>query len=259
MAVLCVLQLFTANGRVLWLFDTGYPDVFGTMPSYNNYAQFVELALPVATWEALCNRDRALGYALAAGVLFASVIGSTSRAGAILCTAELLVVPAVAVLRSRHSSETGRPNRLTRLLAVTAAAVLVFTFVIGWERILKRFEQRDPYFVRRELVVAAADMMRERPWIGYGLGSFPLVYPAHARKEFAFQANHVHNDWAEFAAEGGLPFLVLTLIPFVVLAPRLLRTPWALGIVALSLHACVDYPFPRPAVSAWLYLMLGML
>jgi hypothetical protein len=25
------------------------------------------------------------------------------------------------------------------------------------------------------------------------------------------------------------------------------------------LHACVDYPFPRPAVSGWIYAMLGAL
>ena len=50
MAALCLLQLFTSHGRVLWLFDTGYPDVFGTFPYHNNYAQFVELALPIALW-----------------------------------------------------------------------------------------------------------------------------------------------------------------------------------------------------------------
>jgi hypothetical protein len=25
------------------------------------------------------------------------------------------------------------------------------------------------------------------------------------------------------------------------------------------LHACVDYPFPRPAVSGWMFLMLALL
>jgi hypothetical protein len=25
------------------------------------------------------------------------------------------------------------------------------------------------------------------------------------------------------------------------------------------LHACVDFPFPRPAVSAWMFVMLALL
>ena len=33
-------------GRVLWLFPTGYRDVYATFPYYNNYAQFIELAFP---------------------------------------------------------------------------------------------------------------------------------------------------------------------------------------------------------------------
>ena len=53
MAVLCLTQLFTSEGNVLWVFSTGYPDVYGTFPSYNNYAQFIELALPIALWRAL--------------------------------------------------------------------------------------------------------------------------------------------------------------------------------------------------------------
>ena len=32
MAVLCLTQLFTSEGRVLWIFPTGYPDVYATFP-----------------------------------------------------------------------------------------------------------------------------------------------------------------------------------------------------------------------------------
>jgi O-antigen ligase len=71
--------------------------------------------------------------------------------------------------------------------------------------------------------------------------------------------NHAHNDWAEFAADGGFPFLLLVLIPFAVVVPVAVRNPWGLGLLAVMLHACVDYPFPRPAVSGWMFLMLALL
>jgi hypothetical protein len=35
------------------------------------------------------------------------------------------------------------------------------------------------------------------------------VYQRYAIKDFPFYANHTHNDWAEFAADGGLPFLLI--------------------------------------------------
>ena len=61
-------------------------------PSHNNYAQFIEVSLPIALWWALRDGWRSWGYALIGGALYASVIGAASRAGAILCTAELLAM-----------------------------------------------------------------------------------------------------------------------------------------------------------------------
>jgi O-antigen ligase len=101
--------------------------------------------------------------------------------------------------------------------------------------------------------------VKHKPLTGYGLGTFPEVYQQHAVKDFPFYANHAHNDWAEFAADGGVPFLLLVLIPFAVAVPTAIRHPWALGLVAVMLHACVDYPFPRPAVSGWMFALLGIL
>jgi len=48
---------------VLWVFPSGYPNVYATFVSRNGYSQFVELALPIALWRALregwrsCVRD----------------------------------------------------------------------------------------------------------------------------------------------------------------------------------------------------------
>jgi O-antigen ligase len=259
MAVLCLTQLFTSEGRVLWLFPSGNPDVYATFPSYNNYAQFIELALPIALWRALREGWQSWWYALAGGVLYASVIGSASRAGTALCTAELLAMIVIGLVRLRDP-ETGLPTRsTTAMLVVVPVLAAGLTLAVGWERVWQRFEHNDPYLVRREFIVAAIDMAKHRPLTGYGLGTFPEVYQRYAIKDFPFYANHTHNDWAEFAADGGIPFLLLVLIPFAACIPAAVRNPWGLGLVAVMLHACVDYPFPRPAVSAWMFLLLALL
>jgi hypothetical protein len=259
LAVLCLTQLFTSDGRVLWIFPTGYPNVYGTFPYDNNYAQFVELGLPIALWWAMRDGWRSWGYALIGGALYASVIGAASRAGAVLCTAELLAMLVIGLFFARRRT----PGPFIRTSAATLVMVpllaALFTFVVGWQRIWNRFQQIDPYVVRREFVLSAIDMARHRPLIGYGLGTFPEVYQQHAIKDFPFYANHAHNDWAEFAADGGIPFLLLVFIPFAAAVPTAMRHPWGLGLIAVMLHALVDYPFPRPAVSGWMFALLAML
>jgi O-antigen ligase len=259
MAVLCLIQLFTSDGRVLWIFPTGYPDVYATFPNHNNYAQFIEVSLPIALWWALRDGWRAWGYALIGGLLYASVIGAASRAGAILCTAELLAMLAIGVIQHKRQN-LGRLFRSTTVaLFMVPFLAAVFISVVGWQRIWERFQQEDPYEGRLEFMLSAVDMARHRPLMGYGLGTFPEVYQQYAIKDFSFYANHAHNDWAEFAADGGVPFLLLVFIPFAVAVPTAIRHPWGLGLIAVMLHACVDYPFPRPAVSGWMFAMLGLL
>jgi len=259
MAVLCLTQLFTSEGLVLWIFPTGYPDVYATFPSYNNYVQFIEVLLPITLWWALREGWRGWGYALIGGLLYASVIGAASRAGAILCTAELLAMLAIGLMQHKRQ----KPARFFRSTAATLVMVpllaATFTSVVGWQRIWERFQQHDPYEGRREFMLSAVDMAVHRPLIGYGLGTFPEVYQQHAIKDFPFYANHAHNDWAEFAADGGVPFFLLVFIPFAAAVPAALRHPWGLGLTAVILHACVDYPFPRPAVSGWMFAMLALL
>jgi O-antigen ligase len=259
MAVLCVTQLFTSEGRVLWIFSTGYPDVFATFQNQNNYAQFTELALPIALWRALREGWRSWWYSLSGGLLYASVIASASRAGAAICTAELLTMLAIGLAKLRNP-KTGFPSRSTAAtLVIIPILAVVFTLAVGWQRVWVRLEQHDLFSGRREFLIAAIDMVKHKPLTGYGLGTFPDVYQQYAVKDFPFYANHAHNDWAEFAADGGIPFLLLILIPFAVAVPTAIRHPWGLGLVAVMLHACVDYPFPRPAVSGWMFAILGIL
>src|SRR5579862_4635129 len=258
-AVLCMTQLFTSEGKVFWIFDSGYPDVYATFPSYNNYAQFIELALPLALWRALREGWKSWWYALSGGILYGSVIGSASRAGAFLCTAEIIVMMVLGLVKLRDP-ETGLLNRSTVSMVLMVPILAgAFTLAVGWERVWVRFQQNDPYLVRKEFMLAAVDMAKQRPLTGYGLDTFPAVYQRYAIKDFPFYANHTHNDWAEFAADGGIPFMLLLLIPFAAAIPIAVRNPWGLGLIAITLHACIDFPFPRPAVSGWMFLLLAVL
>jgi O-antigen ligase len=70
---------------------------------------------------------------------------------------------------------------------------------------------------------------------------------------------HAHNDWLEWAAEGGLPYALAWLVVAVSVVRPAVRSMWGLGVLAVFLHAFVDYPFARFGVSAWTMALLGAL
>lgn len=260
LAVLCLMQLNTSGGRILWIFTTSFGDIYGTFQNQNNYAQFVEVALPIALWGAVREGRRCWWYALAGGVLYASAVSVASRAGFVLCTGELIAILTIGLARFRRSNVQLSTRSVVLTILIVPLVAGAFTLAVGWKRTLDRFNDKDPFAIRREYFLGAVEMAKHRPLTGYGLGTYVQVYQKYSIKDFyPFYANHVHNDWAEFAADGGVPFLALVSIPFICAIPLACRHPWGLGLVATMLSACVDYPFPRPAVSGWMFAILAML
>jgi O-antigen ligase len=95
--------------------------------------------------------------------------------------------------------------------------------------------------------------------MGFGLGTYESAYPEYALFDIGLRVNHAHNDWLEWAAEGGIPLFLL--LGFVALwsARAAWQAPWAVGVGAVFVHSIVDYPLHRPALSAWLFVLLGAL
>lgn len=253
-SVWATLQVFTSGGKVFWLFPTEYASVMGPILSHNHYAAFIEVALPMAFYKALRSRHNSLLYAAMAAAMYASVVASASRAGAVLASAEIL---AVAALMAGRGMASGRAIGAALLRAAVLFAV--FTAVAGWGRVWERFWQPDPMNVRREFAISTLHMVRDHPFTGCGLGTWATVYPRYAIVDPGAFANQAHDDWLQFTAEGGIPFgaLMLTLLIWS-LAPAW-RSIWGLGVVSVFLHAFVDYPFSRPALGSWAILVLAML
>jgi hypothetical protein len=253
-SVWATLQTFTSGGKVLWLFPTESGSVMGPILSRNHYAAFIEVALPMALYRALRSRSDSLQYSAMAAAMYASVIASASRAGTVLATAEILTVAALMAARGFAS---GRAIGT----AVLRAAVLfaVFTTVAGWGRVWDRFWQPDPMSVRREFAISTLHMIADHPYTGCGLGTWATVYPRYAIVDPGTIANQAHDDWLQFAAEGGIPFGVLMFTLSIWALRPAWRSIWGLGVVAVFLHAFVDYPFSRPALGSWAILVLAML
>jgi len=252
LSILSVLQFFTSPGKVYWLFDSGYQDaVLGPFVSRDHYAAFVELVFPIALFEALPDRRRTLLNTAIAGTMFASVIAGASRAGAVLLVLEAFAVLLLAMFHGLGVRKL-RPAFLSLLLFT-----LVFGSVVGWTKLWQRFQDPDPYKYRREMLQSSIAMAREKPWTGLGLGSFEDVYRAYALFDEGSTVNHAHNDWAEWAAQGGVPFVALLLLLAMWSVPQAARSIWGLGVVSVFLHSLVDFNLQLPALAAWTFVLLG--
>jgi O-antigen ligase len=54
----------------------------------------------------------------------------------------------------------------------------------------------------------AADLIRERPWLGWGLGSFKFLYPPRLIDPTYQNIFHPHNIWLLLGAEAGIPAMI---------------------------------------------------
>jgi O-antigen ligase len=251
LSAVAILQQVSSGGKIFWLFPSGYTDgVLGPFVSRNQYSAWVELLLPVALYlSASRDRYRAL-YLCAAAVLYGSVIAGASRAGFLLTTGEAAAALGLMVRRRRV------PRKILLQFAGFAALAIL---AVGWQGLQARFEDRAAEAVRLDALQASIHMVRDQPWTGTGLGTWPQIYPRYAALDTGAFVNQAHNDWVQWAAEGGVPFFVLVLLFAALCSKPAVRSIYGLGVVAFLLHALVDYPMQqRPGLAAWFFAVAGL-
>ncbi len=276
-AVYGVGNLLLGNPRLLWLARDPVADATGTLVNRNHYAALFELCLPalLARHWLLARRRRGVrpdepGLAVlrlaAATMMGVAVLLSRSRAG-ILCLGAGLMVAFVL----SPSGRTGRRGRLT--LAAVVLLALGYGASVGLRPVADRFAELPlegasirPALWRDTLAVAL-----DFPLLGAGAGTFGVVLPAY-RTHLTDQAAyaHAHQDYLELAAEGGLGALLLILAAGASFGrtvraglrhahgrSRLALATRIGGLVAILLHAAVDFPLHIPGITMLLLLVVA--
>ena len=257
LAAISMLTVFSSPpGFAFWIFNAGSDRrTLGPFVYYNQYAAFIEAVLPLALARGILDPRRRVLYCVIAALLLASVVAGGSRMGTILCLLEVVAVPQVALSQRRIS-----PRTTARVLLLSLATLVVLGAVAGWDLIWKRLQEEHPYALRQNFLLSSLEMIRERPLRGFGLGTWSEVYPGFARFDDGLFANQAHNDWAQWASEGGIPFFLLLVgVAGMAIRPAF-RNLWGLGLLSVFLHCCIDYPMQqRPALAAFFFAMLGIL
>ena len=256
LAAVSMLTVFSSPpGVVFWRFQAGSDlRTLGPFVYYNQYAAFIEAVLPLALVRAILDTDRRVLYSVMGALLMASVVAGGSRAGTILCLAEVVAIPLIAVGQGIISRRAAG-----RVLLASVSTLVVLGAVAGWDVIWKRLQEPNPYAVRKDFLLSSVEMIRDRPLTGFGLGTWSEVYPGFARFDDGRFANQAHNDWAQWAAEGGLPFFLLMAVVVGLAVRPAYRSLWGLGLLAVFMHGFIDYPMQqRPALTAFFFALLGI-
>jgi O-antigen ligase len=249
-SVEAILQAYLSPGRVFGLFDTGYTHfVMGPIIYHTHFSVFIETILPIALFLAF----ESYAYLGIAAVLLAALVVSASRGGLIIASGEVLVV---LFLAYRQRPEARR--RMIRIALALAAVTAILTLIVGFATASERFYSEALAAGRVQFAISTLHMIAVHPWIGWGLGCWPTVYPSFATFDPGAIVNQAHSDWLQWTAEGGLPVgLAMLALALWAIKPAL-HSIWGIGILAVLIHAAFDYPFSRPAVGAWPILILSM-
>ena len=253
-SAICLLDLLEQAShtfKYFWIFPSRWTQIYGPFAYHNNFAQLVELSLPVTLWIGIGHRKPNLLFVLLGALQVGAVAAASSRAGFALVILEICAIAAIAYARYR------KPVVLTALATMVALSV-IFVLVAGLEGVTAKLKG-DQLLVRRDINKSSLAMIEAHPFTGWGLGTYMYVYPMFARYDDGTYVNQAHNDWLEWAVEGGIFFVVPMVVIFVWSLFPAVRSVWGIGLIAVCLNAAVDYPFARLGVCGWYFALAGML
>ena len=276
-ASFAVLQGLTPNGKLYWTWALEQGgSIYGPYVNHNHYAGLMEMLLPfplVLAATHFTHGNRKIAAAGIAALMAGSIFLSGSRGGMAAFVAQMVVL-AVLMLRRREGSW-----KQPIMLGAFLATVIVFLVWIGGNELTQRLasihsEAREEINggVRLSIDRDCLRMFAKRPLLGWGLGTFPIVYPEFRSFYTTFFVNQAHNDYLQLLVETGLAgfsiaawFLVLVfrraagkLKNWTETASGALTVAALLGCVGILVHSILDFNLQIPANAALFYVLCAV-
>jgi O-antigen ligase len=267
-AFFALAQELAPNGKIFWVYAPQFNgSIYGSYVNHNHYAGLMEMLVPIPLVVSMGHLLRGGKRALVAfgAVLMASTIFLSSSRGGMIAFALQIVVFAVLTLIQR------RNPRVAIALVAVCILVLGFLFFVGKGRVLGRLGDLDPG-VRLNMTKDCLRMFLHRPVAGFGLGTFPTVYPGYRSFYTNLFMNEAHNDYAQVLVETGLLGFGLMLWFLVSLYRRgrptsrrwefkwdgALSLAALLGCTGILFHSFVDFNMQIPANAALFYALCAL-
>jgi O-antigen ligase len=268
-AILLVFLSFWALGQLAFGAGRGHAH----FETGNTLASVLNIALaPAIVCLAYGVKDRRLEFFTV--VLFAGLVATLSRGGAIALVGGLMVTVVILGVRGMRASQLGK---VALLLLAGAASMVIAGALSKW---LPHLAGEAPVFSNLDSVKSRLELYR-LAWsttsFGLGIGYLAFRYvlevgradvPSYGETSFTY---FVHNDYLQALLELGVPGFILMV--FLVVAAFLAATraacnengtrvgpaAWLAGALTMAIHALVDFPFHAPMCLALFGLALGLI
>ncbi len=278
-ALFAVLQGMAPNGKVYWIRTLEQGGlVYGPYVNHNHYAGLMEMLTPfplVLAATHFTDGGRKIAVAGIAALMAASIFLSGSRGGMAAFVVQMVVLS--VLLARKREGNWKHPLMLGAFLAM----VIAFLLWMGNNELTRRLisihsEAREEINggVRLTIDRDCLRMLMRRPFLGWGLGTFPIVYPEFRSFYTNMFVNQAHNDYLQLLVETGLAgfsiavwFLVLV---FRQAAGKLRNNDWTenatgaltvaamLGCVGILVHSFLDFNLQIPANAALFYVLCAI-
>ncbi len=277
LASFAVLQGIAPNGKLYWIWPAEQGGaIYGPYVNHNHYAGLMEMLTPfplVLAATRFSDGSRKMFVMAVAALMAGSIFLSGSRGGMLALMAEIIVL-AVLVLRSQKGNW-----KQPLLLGGFLILVIGFLVWLGGNELTRRLAS-----IQTEMQVELTGgtrvtidrdclhMLVKRPILGWGLGTFPTVYPGFRSFYSTFFVNEAHNDYLQLLVETGLAGFAIA-VWFLVLVFRrataklkdwhqttsgAITVACLLGCVGILVHSFLDFNLQIPANAALFYVLCAI-
>jgi O-antigen ligase len=271
-AAMALFQGIAPNGKLYWLRQPTHGGwIYGSYVNHNHYAGLMELLVPIPlilSLSRLVEQKERIAAGVAAAVMTGTVFLSGSRGGMLAIFVEFAVL-AVVLLRQKRSMRVA--------LGVGAFAIVLLSLLswLGGKELTTRVssistEARSEVSggMRLNIDRDSIRMFRSKPLLGWGLGTFPVVYPEFRSFYTNFFVNEAHNDYLQLLTEMGLLGFATMVWFLIVLYRNAIRKigNWTsdvssavtlactLGFSGILVHSLLDFNLQIPANAALFYV-----
>lgn len=279
-ALFAIAQYFTSEiGRIYWVIPVRSGGaVFGPYINHSHYAGFMELLVPIPlvfAFGTFYRRPVRALFGFVAMIMGCTIFLSQSLGGMVAFTAQLVFLAVLMVSR-----EGGRHSRGRLLLQMGLVCAVLVAFLVAAQpaglaqrvaSILRPLSRGDGA-IRIAILKDGVGMVRDRWFLGWGLGTFPVVYPSYRTFYSNFVVNEAHNDFLQVLAETGLAGFAIMIASIVLMYRtglqrlehwrRELRVGMVLaamiGCTGLLVHALCDFNLQIPANAALFFTLAAI-
>ena len=272
-ALFALVQGLASNGKLYWLRTPRLGGwIYGPYVNHNHYAGLMEMLLPIPlvfVFTRYGSNPRKAMAGLAAALMASTIFLSGSRGGMLAFAAQITLFAAL-LLRQK------RAGRMVLTLGVFVVLAIGLLAWLGGGELAERIASIHSE-TRKELSGAmrvsidrdAVKMFAHKPVLGWGLGTFPEVYPQFRSFYTNFFVDKAHNDYLQLLVETGVLgfaamswFLIVTyrgairkLKNWTVDTNGAIGLATMLGVTGILVHNLFDFNLQIPANAALFYVL----